>query len=60
MQTDSPDSQGQASVQITDEMVEAGVEELLSCSPEDAYDTPKIVVADIFRAMAKAALRCGF
>ncbi len=44
-------------IEITPEMIEAGVGELLDLFPEDAYDTPGITVAEIYRAMAALALR---
>ena len=44
-------------VDITSEMIEAGVRELLGFFSEDVSDTPGPIVADIYRAMALLAPR---
>ena len=50
--------QGGAGVEITPEMIEAGVDEFLSLDSEDlAYSSPQDIVRWIFSAMAKAARR---
>lgn len=45
----------QAGVEVTPEMIQAGVDELMSYSEEDMRFTEKAVVVDgIFRAMSRA------
>ena len=53
------DKSGQAGaeIEITPEMIDAGVGEFLSTLPEDVYDTPEIIIADIYRCMSKLAPR---
>ena len=42
-------------VEITPAMIEMGVREILSFFPEDFFDTPGPIVADIYRAMSRLA-----
>ncbi len=44
-------------VEITPEMIETGVRKLLGFFSEDVSDTPRPIVADIYRAMASLAPR---
>lgn len=44
-------------IEITPEMIEAGVGKLLGFYAEDAYDTPQITVAEVYKAMATLAPR---
>ena len=54
---ESPDS-GQAGVQISPLMIEAGVDELLSHDSEDlAHTNPRHIVRWIFEAMIRASSR---
>ena len=44
-------------VEITPEMIEAGVRKLLGFFSEDVSDTPRPIVADIYRTMVLLAPR---
>ena len=46
---------GQAGVEVTADMIEAGTGELLGFFLEDIFDTPGPIVADIYRAMLRLA-----
>ncbi len=55
---DSPTKNRQAGVEVTPEMIEAGVNELLSHDSEDlAHTNPHHTVRWIFEAMAQTAPR---
>ena len=54
---DNSNRQAGGGIEITPEMLEAGVGELLSFFSEDLSDTPEPIVADIYRAMASLAPR---